>query len=145
VMARIGELAQTKVHTLSHGGALLAGGVRIVYDTITSATTLNQALRTAQGKGSVVILGLAGLPEQVDWTPIWLKELRVIGSVTYGAEVFKGKRAGTFARAVDLLAKRRADLTPVKPRKYPLEQYREALTEAASKKTSGALKVSFAL
>src|SRR6266849_7105562 len=31
VMARVGELAQTKVHTLSHGGALLAGGVRVVY------------------------------------------------------------------------------------------------------------------
>jgi len=43
------------------------------------------------------------------------------------------------------LAKRRADLTPVKPRKYPLEQYREALIEAASKKTSGAVKVSFEL
>ena len=99
----------------------------------------------ARGQGSVVILGLAGLPEQVDWTPIWLKELKVIGSVTYGAEVFKGKRADTFARAVELLAKRRADLTPVKPRKYPLEQYREALIEASSKRTSGAVKVSFAL
>jgi L-iditol 2-dehydrogenase len=145
VMARVGELAQTKVHTLSDGGALLAGGVRLVYDTITSAITLNQALRMARGKGSVVILGLAGLPEQVDWTPIWLKELKVIGSVTYGAEVFKGKRADTFARAVELLATGRADLTPVKPRKYPLEQYREALIEASSKKTSGAAKVSFAL
>jgi len=145
VMARIGELAQTKVHTLSQGGALLAGGVRVVYDTITSSTTLNQALRMARGKGSVVILGLPAVPEQVDWTPIVLKEIKVIGSMTYGAEVFKGKRADTFARAVEFLAKRRADLTPVKPRKYPLEQYREALIEAASKKTSGAVKVSFEL
>jgi L-iditol 2-dehydrogenase len=145
VMTRIGELAQTKVYPLSHGGALLAGGVRVVYDTITNATTLNQALRMTRGQGSVVILGLPAVPEQVDWTPIMLKEIKVIGSVTYGAEVFKGKRADTFARAVELLAKRRADLTPVKPRKYPLEQYREALIEAASKKTSGAVKVSFAL
>jgi threonine dehydrogenase-like Zn-dependent dehydrogenase len=144
VMARVGELAQTKVHTLSSGGALLAGGVRVVYDTITSATTINQSLRMAQGKGIVVILGLAALPQDVDWTPIWLKEIKVIGSLTYGAEVFKGKRADTFARAVDLVAKRRADLTPVKPRKYPLERYREALIEASSKKTSGAVKVSFA-
>jgi threonine dehydrogenase-like Zn-dependent dehydrogenase len=44
-----------------------------------------------------------------------------------------------------LLAKRRADLTPIKPRKYPLQQYREALIEASSKNTSGAVKVSFAL
>ena len=70
---------------------------------------------------------------------------KVIGSVTYGAEVFKGKRADTFARAVEFLVKRRADLTPIKPRKYPLQQYREALIEASSKKTYGAVKVSFAL
>lgn len=145
VMSRVGELAQTKVHRLSNGGALLAGGVRIVYDTITSSTTINQALRMTLGKGVVVILGLAALPEGVDWTPIWLKEIKVIGSLTYGTEVFKGKRADTFARAVEFLAKRRADLTPVKPRKYPLAQYREALTEAASKKTSGVVKVSFGL
>jgi threonine dehydrogenase-like Zn-dependent dehydrogenase len=145
VMARVGELTQTKVYPLSSGGALLAGGVRVVYDTISSAVTLNQALRMTQGQGSVVILGLAAMSEQVDWTPIWLKEIKVIGSLTYGAETFKGKRADTFARAVELLTKRRADLTPVKPRKYPLEQYREALSEAASKKTSGAVKVSFAL
>ncbi len=145
VMARVGELAQTKVHPLSSGGALLAGGVRVVYDTISSAVTINQALRMTQGRGSVVVLGLVGLPEQIDWTPIWMKEIKVIGSMTYGAETFKGKRADTFARAVDFLARRRADLTAVKPRKYPLEQYREALSEAASKKTSGAVKVSFAL
>jgi len=145
VMESTGKLAQTKVHKLSRGGALLAGGVRVVYDTITSSTTINQALRMTVGKGVVVVLGLAALPEAVDWTPIWLKEIKVSGSLTYGTEVFKGKRAETFARAVELVAKRRANLTPIKPRKYPLEQYREALTEAASKKTSGAVKVSFML
>lgn len=144
VMASVGELAQTKVYKLSSGGALLAGGVRLVYDTVTSATTLNQALRMVCGRGTVVILGLAALPEGVDWTPIWLKEVKVIGSLTYGTEVFKGKRAETFTRAIAFLTRRRADLTPLRPRKYLLGQYREALSEAASKKTSGAVKVSFA-
>jgi threonine dehydrogenase-like Zn-dependent dehydrogenase len=143
VMERIGELAKTKVYKLSSGGALLAGGVRLVYDTVTNDTTLNQSLRMASGKGIVVILGLAALSKGIDWTPIWLKEVKVIGSLTYGAEVFKGKRADTFARAIDFLVRRKADLRPVRPRKYPLERYREALIEAASKKTSGAVKVSF--
>lgn len=144
VMVRVGELAQTKVYKLSSGGAVLAGGVRLVYDTVTSAMTLNQSLRMLRGKGTLVILGLATVPEGVDWTPIWMKEVSVVGSLTYGVETFKGKRADTFARAIDFLARRRADLTPVRPRKYPLDRYREALLEAASKKTSGAVKVSFA-
>jgi threonine dehydrogenase-like Zn-dependent dehydrogenase len=145
VMERVGELTKTKVHKLSSGGALLAGGVRLVYDTVTNDITLNQSLRMACGKGSVVILGLTGLPEGIDWTPIWLKEVKVIGSLTYGAEVFRGKRVDTFARAIDFVARRRANLTLIRPRKYPLEQYRHALVEAASKRTSGAVKVSFAL
>jgi L-iditol 2-dehydrogenase len=145
VMERVGELADTKVRKLSDGGALLAGGVRLVFDTVTSGTTINQALRMARGQGVVVILGLAALPEGVDWTPIWLKEVKVIGSLTYGTEVFRGKRADTFARAIDLLTRRRANLSVIRPRKYPLEQYETALLEAASKKTSGVVKVSFAL
>ncbi|MBM4255738.1 MAG: zinc-binding dehydrogenase [Deltaproteobacteria bacterium] len=145
VMERVGELAQTKVHKLSQGGALLAGGVRLVYDTITNDTTINQALRMTCGKGTVVILGLAALPQGIDWTPIWLKEIKIVGSLTYGTEVFKGRQIDTFGRAIEFIARRRANLTAVRPRKYPLERYREALTEAASKKTSGAVKVSFAV
>ena len=98
----------------------------------------------ARGKGAVVVLGLAAMPEGVDWTPTWMKEIAIVGSLTYGAETFRGKRQDTFVRAVDLLKRRRADLRAVRPRKYPLEQFRQALTEAASKKTSEAVKVSFA-
>jgi len=116
-----------------------------VYDTITNDTTINQALRMACGKGTVVILGLAALPQGIDWTPIWMKEIKVIGSLTYGSEVFKGKQVDTFGRAIEFVARRRANLTAVRPRKYPLEQYREALIEAADKKTSNAVKVSFIL
>lgn len=143
VMERVGALADTTVYKLSGGGAILAGGVRLVYDTITSSLTLNQALRMVRGKGSLIVLGLAALPEGVDWTPVWMKEVSIVGSLTYGAEVFQGKRADTFARAIELVARRRADLTPIQPRKYPLDQYRQALGQAARKKNSGAVKISF--
>ncbi len=142
VMEKVGQLADTTVHKLTGGGAVLAGGVRLVYDTITSSLTLNQGLRMVRGKGSLVILGLAALPEGVDWTPIWMKEVTIVGSLTYGAEVFKGKRIDTFARAIDFVARRRVNLRLLRPRKYPLDQYRTALREAASKKSSGAVKVS---
>ena len=143
VMERVGALADTRVYKLSGGGAILAGGVRLVYDTVSSSLTLNQALRMVRGKGSLIVLGLAALPEGVDWTPVWMKEVSIVGSLTYGAEVFQGKRADTFARAIELVARRRADLTPIRPRKYPLNQYRQALGQAARKKSSGAVKISF--
>lgn len=144
VMDEVGALAKTKVHRLSTGGALLAGGVGLVFDTITSSATLNQALRMTRAGGRVIVLGLAALPEGVDWTPVWLKEIQIVGSLTYGVEAFHGRRAETFARAVDFLRRRRADLRPIRPRTYPLARYREALLEAASKGESRAVKVSFA-
>lgn len=145
VLEQVGAIAETRVHRLSAGGALLAGGVRVVFDTITSGPTLNQALRMTRSGGAVVVLGLAAMPEGVDWTPVWLKEINVVGSLTYGTDSLRGRRAETFARAVELLRKRRADLRAVRPRTHPLERFREALIEAASKATSGAIKVSFAL
>jgi L-iditol 2-dehydrogenase len=145
VMARVGEIVETKVYPLAAGGALLAGGVRVVYDTITSSVTINQALRMTRAKGTVVIVGLPAVPDSIDWTPIVCKELKVIGSMTYGDEAFEGARANTFARAVQFLKTRRANLTSIKPCKFPLAQYREALIEAASKRSFGRVKVSFAM
>ena len=91
----------------------------------------------ARGQGAVIVLGLAALPEGVDWTPTWMKEIAIVGSLTYGAETFRGKRQDTFVRAVELLRRRRADLRAIRPRKYRLEQFQQALTEAASKENLG--------
>jgi len=99
VMTRVGEIAETKIHPLA-SGALLAGRVRLVYDTITSTGSINQALRMARGKGTIVIVGLPAAPHGVDWTPIVCKELTLIGSMTYGDEIFARERASTFARAL---------------------------------------------
>jgi threonine dehydrogenase-like Zn-dependent dehydrogenase len=90
----------------------------------------------AVGK-EVVIVGLPAVPDSVDWTPVVSKELRVIGSMTYGDEMFEGERRNTFARAVQFLTTRRADLTSIKPCKFPLTQYREAPIEAAGKRSFG--------
>lgn len=143
VMQRIAQLAESKVYQLTSGGAVLAAGVRLVFDTITNSVTLNQALRMARGKGRVIVLGLAAMPEGVDWTPTWMKEVSIVGSLTYGTETFQGRRQDTFVRAVELLKERKANLRPIRPRKYPLEQYHQALTDAANKKSSNAVKVSF--
>jgi threonine dehydrogenase-like Zn-dependent dehydrogenase len=145
VIERVGELCGSRVYKLSGGGAILAGGVQTVYDTVTSASTLNQSLRMIRGRGTLVVLGLAGLPEGVDWSPIWAKEIAVKGSLCYGIEALHGKKARTFARAIDLLAKGKANLKPLYPRKFPLANYRQAFLAATSKKSTEIVKASFAL
>jgi threonine dehydrogenase-like Zn-dependent dehydrogenase len=41
----------------------------VTYDTVTNTTSLNQALRATRAGGQLVLLGLAGVAEGVDWTP----------------------------------------------------------------------------
>ena len=144
VFETVGELCGSKVYRLSGGGALLAGGVPTVYDTIASATTLNQSLRMIRGRGTLVILGLVGLPEGVDWSPIWAKEIAVKGTLCYGVEALHGKKTRTFARAIDLLAKGQTNLQSICPRKFSIANYRQALFEATNKKDTEVVKVSFA-
>ena len=144
VLERVGKLCGSKVHKLSGGGAILAGGIQTVYDTIANDSTLNQSLRVIRGRGTLVILGLTGLPQGVDWSPIWAKEIAVKGSLCYGVEALHGKKARTFARAIDLLVKGKANLKPIHPRKFSLSNYRQAFLEATSKKSTEVVKVSFA-
>ena len=81
-----------------------------------------------------------------DWAEAWIAFDRRLVTIDLSPDAHF-QTDETVVRAVsrhDFLVRRRADLTPVRPRKYPLDRYREALGEAASKKTSGAVKVSFA-
>ena len=72
------------------------GGVDVVYDTVGSAETLELAVRAAPMRGSVVLLGVA-TPRRFEWTPIYFKELSVVGSSGFGVE----KVAGTRRHAID--------------------------------------------
>jgi threonine dehydrogenase-like Zn-dependent dehydrogenase len=90
------------------------------------------------------MLGLAGVGTDVDWTPVWMKELSISGSFLYGTEPFEGVRRPTFDVAVDLLGRRQADLRAIQPKLFALDDHDEALQLAASKETSAAAKVSFA-
>lgn len=144
LVERLGELTQSAVRKLSGGGAFLAGGLPLVHDTVTNAATLNLGLRVTRGGGKLVLLGIPYDTQTVDWSPIILKEIQLIGSLMYGDEEFEAARKHTFARAIEFLSCDRADLGAVRPRRFPLAAYREALLAAASKSDAAAIKVSFA-
>ena len=140
----VGRAVDTPVYTLSTGAKVLAGGVPRVYDSVTNATSLNQGLSVLRGSGSLVLLGLPEVPTGVDWSPMVMKEIRVVGSFLYGREHFEGERKPTFARALDWLESGRAEVSAIVPRTFSIEDYGEALAFASDKGESGAVKTSFA-
>jgi len=109
------------------------GGVRAMED----------ALRLTRPGGTVVLLGNASTLNGLDWTPLWLKELTLRGSVCYGSHGHGGAKHSAFAEAMALIADRRADVAPLLTQTFPLAEYRAALDAAMDKSGEQTVKIAF--
>ncbi|HET7035848.1 MAG TPA: zinc-binding dehydrogenase [Thermomicrobiaceae bacterium] len=126
------------------GKEVVAGGADVVYECVGSNATVDDALRLTASGGTMVLVGLAGVPRGIDWTPIWLNEVKVHGSYCYAVEEWHGERLPTMALALRLMAEGKADLSPLLTHTFHLADYRRALETVTSKGTSGVIKAAFA-
>jgi threonine dehydrogenase-like Zn-dependent dehydrogenase len=117
----------------------LQDGPGVVYDTIGSTETVETSLRLLQSGGSLVVSGVEP-PKRFEWTPMYFKELRVIGSNGFGLEEVNGVKKHAFEHYFDF-ARAGLDLTPVVTHRYPLEAWREAVLALADARVTGAVKV----
>ncbi|WP_394827707.1 zinc-binding dehydrogenase [Pendulispora albinea] len=117
-------------------------GVDRVYDTVGSAQTLETAVRAIKPMGALVLVGVA-TPARFEWTPLYFKELQILGSSGYGMETLFGRRAHAFEHVFELLARGDLDPAGVVTHRFPLEGYKEAFLTARSKGTAPSIKVVF--
>ncbi|HKX25404.1 MAG TPA: alcohol dehydrogenase catalytic domain-containing protein [Actinomycetota bacterium] len=121
------------------GPAFLLGGVDVAYECVGSSDSLDLALRTTRAGGRVV---LAGLPMAgADLTPVWFRELDVVGAYASGTEDVDGGRRRTFDLAIELATE--VDLDALVGAAYPLGSWREAIDHAMSAGRLGTAKVAF--
>ncbi len=125
------------------GNPMLLGGADMVYECVGSGEAIDHALRLARGRGRVVIAGLAAFPKGVDWTPVWMHELQINGTLAAGEDGFKGKRHRTFELALDWMARGKVDLKPMLTHKFPLHEYARAFQTVNQRGRAGAIKVAF--
>jgi threonine dehydrogenase-like Zn-dependent dehydrogenase len=120
----------------------VTGGVDRIYDTVGIASTLETAVRLVKPLGTVVLVGV-GTPHRYEWTPIFFREVTIIGSNAYGVEELDGGRQHGFAYYLKLCADGRLDPTAMITHRFPLARYREAFVAAREKKAHHAAKVVF--
>lgn len=125
------------------GPDVIQGGASIVFECVGRKQSINDALRFSENGGKVVLLGLAGLINGIDWTTVWLNELEVKGSFAYSTEMYQGRRIRTFDIAIALMREGKVDLSPLVTHRFPLAEYRNALDAASNKKNKAAIKVVF--
>lgn len=131
----------TGAHRLSpeRGLPFLLGGVDVALDCVGSRSSLDLALRTTRAGGRVV---LAGMPEGgVDLSPVWFRELEVVGAYAAATELTDGGPVSGFDLALELA--REAPLDGFVGAVYPLARWREALDHALSAGRLGTLRVAF--
>lgn len=126
------------------GKNVIVGGARIVYECVGSAASVDDALRFTASGGTVVLVGLAGVPHGVDWTPIWLNELTLRGAFCYAIERHDGRLLSTMDLALRLMADGKADLGELVTHRFRLADYRQALDTVTSKRSSEVIKAVFA-
>ena len=117
----------------------LQDGPAIVYDTIGSTETVETSLRLLATGGTLVISGVEP-PKRFEWTPLYFKELHVIGSNGFGVEEVGGVAKHAMEHYFDFIAGG-FDLTPVITHRFPLERWDEAILALKDSRRTGAVKV----
>jgi len=117
----------------------LQDGPAVVYDTIGSTETVETSLRLLATGGTLVVSGVEP-PGRFEWTPLYFKELRVIGSNGFGVEEVGGVAKHAMLHYFDFVAAG-LDLTPVITHRFPLERWDEAVLALKDARRTGAVKV----
>ena len=121
----------------------LSGGADVVIDCVGSSDSLTDAMAITRPRGRIVLVGMPATVT-LELTPLWHRELELIGAYTYGTELLAdGTSARTFDLAFDLV--RRFDLGNLVSATYPLDRYQDAIQHASSAGSRGAVKIAFDL
>ena len=118
----------------------LAGGFDVVYDCVGNGKTVQDSLRWTRARGAVVLAGVFLKPMQADLTPVWYREIDLIGLMTHGMEHWDGRKVSTYDLTAELLRDKKLLIDGFITHRYPLGRWREAV-ETAGNKNSGAIKV----
>jgi threonine dehydrogenase-like Zn-dependent dehydrogenase len=117
----------------------LQDGPDVVLDTIGSVQTVETSLRLLATGGTLVVSGVEP-PKRFEWTPLYFKELKVIGSNGFGIEEVGGVSQHAMLHYFDFIAAG-LDLTPVITHRFPLDRWADAVLAVKNSRRTGAVKV----
>ena len=125
---------------------VLLGGYDVIFDTVGNQKTLHHALRWAGAQATVVLVGVNLHQMHLDLTPVWYREVNVVGSMGSGIETWPSttnERRSTFEVAAELIAHDQIHPEHLITHRFPLNNFQTALLTAMGKEHSHAIKVIF--
>ena len=138
-----GRIGATRVFPANAEGARTRAEVSsdfspdVVLETVGGGgESLNHAIRSVRPGGTVVLLGIFPSPPPCDALSLVVKEVRLVGSLTYGCRDGRSD----FELALEMMASNAPVVRDLVTHRFELEEIREAF-ETAADKTQGAIKV----
>ena len=80
---------------------------------------------------------------RIDLTPLWFRELSLVGAYGRQREHWDGRRVDTYALVHELILAGRLKTDGLLTHAFPLGEYRKAFTVAMNKSVHRAVKVAF--
>ena len=125
------------------GRVALADGYDLVFDCAGSPDSFSTALRLAAGRGCVVLVGTGGAGH-IDPTPIWFRELTVLGGSGRQLETWQGRPVHTYALVHELMQAGKLPGEELLTHTFTLADYRLAFDTATGKGRTGCVKAALA-
>ncbi len=143
LVERLAEWSGAPLHR-AFGGLPMTqpGHIDVVYDSVARPETLEVGVRVLAERGRLVYTGVA-VPGRWEWTPVYFKELTIIGSNAFAIEEFEGARRHAIDHYLGLVESGRIDITSMLTHRFPLEDWWGALNALARPGSSGVLKAAF--
>ena len=110
--------------------------------TIGVPKTVEIGVRILAARGALVELGV-NPPGRFEWTPLYFKEVRLVGSNAFAIETVRGVRQHAIQHYLDLVADGTIDLTGMLTHTFRLAEWRDAFAAIANQGESRAIKVAF--
>ena len=142
VVQGVARALDVACHEGWRGLPMLNGGVDVVYDTVSAPATLEVGLRVARSRGRLVALGVE-VPRRFEWTPLYFKEVSLVGSNAFGVEEHAGRRQHAMEWYLEFVTRADLDVTSIIRHRFRLADYRAAFLACADQGASGAVKVLF--
>ena len=143
---RVAETTNGQLLKPTIGKKILYGGIGpdIIFDTVGSDSTLDDALHLVKNNGTLVIVGMDfNVTKKTDWILTVYKQVNVIGSMMHGREIHDSKSVDTLELALELIKERPDLFENLVTHKYSLQDYKTAFSVAGSKGRNSAIKVAF--
>jgi threonine dehydrogenase-like Zn-dependent dehydrogenase len=140
--AEMARLTGAKLYTAPMNKGMLEGGFDLVYDCVGNAETLTDALRWARAGSTVIVVGITLDQLKIDISPIWYREVDLIGAYASGLETWQGAEVHTLDLTIEMMQQGRLTHEGLITHHFPFEEYRDAIAKASDKR-SGSIKVAF--